>query len=380
MTFYEKAPVSTFLTPLTQINPDDHVRVWQAVSVLKDLQKELDARPTAPTPIPIHHKISARLLYSMMDYAPSLKARNHVAEQILSFNWSDPAEHSQQLVSFSTYIYFCLIQPLKLHQAMTPAPSNIPSHISSTQSRNEIARYLSPGKRFSVKAKALQRDNYRCLVTGDIDRSSIRDKKISLDDGANSLPTEAAHIIPFHLVDFKRNPSTPKAEKSTANLGQDPEQANSKIKRAAAFWDIVSWFGNIDLEGLNGPNINRLDNIIILSQSAHSYFDNLEMWLDEVPEFKNRYKVYLIPDYRLNTLKPEVQFTTSDADQLPVPNPAYLRLHAACAKIAYMSGIADIIHDLETKMEEMDVLAADGSSVDVLQYKLAAIAAAATAE
>jgi hypothetical protein len=68
--------------------------------------------------------------------------------------------------------------------------------------------------------------------------------------------------------------------------------------------------------------------------------------------------------------KDEVQFVTSDPKEMPVPNPLYLRLHAACAKIAHMSGMGELIDHWENELDEMDVLASDGSSMPLLLTRL----------
>lgn len=60
--------------------------------------------------------------------------------------------------------------------------------------------------------------------------------------------------------------------------------------------------------------------------------------------------------------------TTSD---VPLPDPRYLALHAACAKIAHKSGAAETIDLLLRDYEELLVLSPDGSSSKVLEQALA---------
>ena len=47
---------------------------------------------------------------------------------------------------------------------------------------------------------------------------------------------------------------------------------------------------------------------------------------------------------------------------LPLPDPRYLALHAACAKIAHLSGAGAYIDAFDRDMETTQVLAKDGSS------------------
>ncbi len=44
----------------------------------------------------------------------------------------------------------------------------------------------------------------------------------------------------------------------------------------------------------------------------------------------------------------------------------YLKMHAACCKVAHVSGAVDYLHDLDQQEEELDILENDGSSSEVL--------------
>ena len=48
-----------------------------------------------------------------------------------------------------------------------------------------------------------------------------------------------------------------------------------------------------------------------------------------------------------------------------MPDSRYLALHAACARVAHYSGVGDYIEKILSDIEEMDVLADDGSSGSV---------------
>jgi hypothetical protein len=55
---------------------------------------------------------------------------------------------------------------------------------------------------------------------------------------------------------------------------------------------------------------------------------------------------------------------------LPLPDARYLRLHAACAKIAHSSGAAGIIDLHMRDIADSKVLAQDGSSMDILEHAM----------
>lgn len=66
-----------------------------------------------------------------------------------------------------------------------------------------------------------------------------------------------------------------------------------------------------------------------------------------------------------------VEFTNSSPNNvLPMPSKHYLKLHAACAKVANMSGTAEYLKKLEEDREAGTVLAFDDSSANVLDNAL----------
>lgn len=70
-------------------------------------------------------------------------------------------------------------------------------------------------------------------------------------------------------------------------------------------------------------------------------------------------------DYRL----PETVSFVSRSN-IPVPDPRYLALHAACAKVVHQSGMAEILDKLIEDLERTDVLSSDGSSANLLHHAL----------
>lgn len=67
-----------------------------------------------------------------------------------------------------------------------------------------------------------------------------------------------------------------------------------------------------------------------------------------------------------------VTFTQSDPSRelLELPDSKLLNLHAACARVAQMSGAAKAFDRLEGDIEETYVLAFDGSSAPLLDHLL----------
>ena len=59
-------------------------------------------------------------------------------------------------------------------------------------------------------------------------------------------------------------------------------------------------------------------------------------------------------------------FSLPDPENLPLPNPAYLHIHAVCATVAHLSGATEYIDQMWRRMEETHVLAEDGGSSELL--------------
>lgn len=118
----------------------------------------------------------------------------------------------------------------------------------------------------------------------------------------------------------------------------------------------------------------------------HGSFDTLQLWFEEravgaipadtslylIPPLKgqpNSYVIVTVPFREPQT--PVVTFTTNT--DLPLPDPRYLKLHAAVCRIAHMSGAAEYLETYDRKLERIMVLAQDGTSADVLSHRLKAV-------
>lgn len=60
----------------------------------------------------------------------------------------------------------------------------------------------------------------------------------------------------------------------------------------------------------------------------------------------------------------------SELPNLPLPNPAYLRIHAACCRVAHLSGAGEYMDKVLEDLEDVRVLSKDGSSAHLLSFAL----------
>ncbi|KAJ2920985.1 hypothetical protein H1R20_g16109, partial [Candolleomyces eurysporus] len=273
--------------------------------------------------------IACRILGNLIHFAPTDEARSIVVRDIFSAGGD-----YEKMLNSGKRSFERLFRIFKSNKGQIPTPSN---HAS----------------RPSFDTKALVRDGYRCVITGDYDFPSLM-MCPELVEEAGPDPswgfTELCHIF----------------SASTSVILENGD----KRTHAATCCTIAESFGYTTIQqDLNGEKIHRLENVMTMKVDLHRLFDGLELWLVQVG--KDTYKVETF-NLLVNQLYGgrEVKFTTENPKGLPVPSPEYLALHAACAKVAHSSGATEYIETILRDAEEIRVLAADGSSGEVLAHLL----------
>ncbi|KAH9910957.1 uncharacterized protein B0H18DRAFT_842565, partial [Fomitopsis serialis] len=275
--------------------------------------------------------VRARILgYSMLEN-PSDTGRDFLAREINSCSDDDDFERLATL--YINHYLHCF----RAVKGRTSTPSTRPSR-PSFDDMHESLKYLledsAPQDHTTAKQKAFIRDGYRCMLTGAFDMFSVERKPHILPANAPITITHAAHIF--------------SGSANVGTSGTDQDGANHKY--AAPVWAV---FGNTRvLDELHGANVHRLENVMTLRLNEHSFFDRLKLWLESTM-------------YR-REIPPTMTFTTPDPEKLPLPSPDYLRLHAAAARVAHLSGAGEYIDKLLRDMEETRVLSNDGSSALLL--------------
>ncbi|KAI0760556.1 hypothetical protein C8Q74DRAFT_1451463 [Fomes fomentarius] len=322
--------------------------------------------------------ISLRLVgYLLIHYSLfSPDARGPMQNAIASCNAHPDDVTRLKLCELGEFYLKHLIRPMKRSQDCTHAPTNHATRPSFDRRTDTIQESITPSsRRGDAKKKALARDGYCCMVTGRPDTNYLAlhfDALMSVYGKRHSALTQCCHIIPFSISSFK---------------GEREETFGYKLEGAAIFWGILKMFGYHLQPELNGNNINRLENVMTLGGDLHAWFDDMNIWLEEVEEKENTYRTCL--PSRLERMReslhipPEVHFishsidivdgsnhdsATSDAPALP--DPRYLRLRAACCRVAHLSGAAEYLDEIYRDMDTIQVLAVDGSSAEVLDAAL----------
>ncbi|KIJ30487.1 hypothetical protein M422DRAFT_36550 [Sphaerobolus stellatus SS14] len=296
--------------------------------------------------------IYCRILGYFLIYAPSDQARRTIELEIVSCKNKRDA-----LLELGELYYGHFILAFRSNKGKTPTPSNLSSR-ASYDTIAEMTKDLleeAPQNHSSAKKRALVRDGFRCPVTGRVDEDYVLKnhelyQKVTREK-LRTAYTQCAHIISEFIS-------------SGITEGSDKSQC------AATVWAILKRFGYPTLlDELSGSKVHRLENVITMEFNLRQRFDNLRIWFTPT-DHVNQYKLEARYPFLLTGYSPLVTFTTPDERNLPVPNPAYLALHASCAKVAHLSGAAEYIDQVFSDMEETRVLSADGASADVLEHAI----------
>jgi len=188
------------------------------------------------------------------------------------------------------------------------------------------------------------------VLSRKLDDASV-EAGLVIDDGRAVTATRAAHIF----------------DRST----NEDLNVDNKREYAASVHAVLDRFGQIRIDELNGTNIHRLENILTLDSVVHDWFDQLKVWLDRKPDDPvNCYTPAATKPYYLREIQDQVRLNTPDMSKYPLPDPRYLAIHAACARVAHLSGAAEYIEMVFRDMEDTKVLANNGGSGEVLYHAL----------
>ncbi|KAF9654326.1 hypothetical protein BDM02DRAFT_3106658 [Thelephora ganbajun] len=229
----------------------------------------------------------------------------------------------------------------------------------------------------TARRKALARDDYRCILTGMFDRTSLRFSR-ELDQLRRGLDATFTTIQACHIL----NESTMQGIDPTG--ASEDTAVMSKTDYAVTAMSILRDFGlESHAQELLAPDgVHNLGNLLSLAQEVHTYFDNLDLWFEGTDE-PNCYTVcvsdrgierYLRMFGHLCVDGGRLYVTFSSNENTRLPDPKLLALHAACARVVRMSGAAEALDELERDVEGTRVLAFDGSSAHLLDHLMSRFA------
>ena len=142
-------------------------------------------------------------------------------------------------------------------------PISLPVHQDALE---EISSSLSEitsssrSEQTTLKAQCLQRDGFRCCLSGSYDIKSICSRLVQAPIGARVAITECAHILPFALREFN--------EKS----------AIETENKAAIWWALYRYFPALKNK-IDSATINQRQNAITMIDALHGMFGNFKLAL-----------------------------------------------------------------------------------------------------
>jgi len=180
--------------------------------------------------------------------------------------------------------------------------------------------------------------------------------------------TNAVHIIPeglssrVTLADF---PADDEEQEIAKNLlvVENSESGEGKAHQSNSMHSDLRLFGNSEIrEELNGNNIHRLENILTMCTDDHAYFDDLKMWFEPTGTPNEYFLRVSQEEYRPSIFTPpEIhrieKVTLEDTSDRPAPSSRYLALHAACCRVAHMSGAGQYLDEIYRDFDDVAVQA-----------------------
>jgi len=296
--------------------------------------------------------IFVRIPGYLIHYVPTDRGLKNVVQEISS------CIDDSALLNVGKMYYDHYIRAFRANKGRIPTPSNHASRPSFDTIADMVNDTLmeAPQSHADAKKNALIRDEYCCVVTKRYDASSVKrirelHERVVSDPSADTEATQCAHIF---------------AE--STNSGIAPGSAIRDY--AATMWAVMQRFGYESLpDELNGSKVHRLENVMTLIAALHTEFDQLGIWFVATNEM-NKYRLEAAQPYTLRGYPEYVTFTTPDQDKLPVPSPTYLAIHAACAKVAHLSGAAECIDKLYRDMDDSTTLDPHGASALMLEHAI----------
>ncbi|KAH9024600.1 hypothetical protein EDB84DRAFT_1273838 [Lactarius hengduanensis] len=311
--------------------------IRKAYSTLLKIQEAISASDIGTTKASRESReqklMHVRILGYLIREGPSLTASEFVAKEVNKIPEGDEDEVDK---AGERYFHHYL-RIFKKSGGRTPASSLSACEAFETRKAMimEMLRQADkpPEDQKEAKRQALVRDNFQCIVSGEYDsRLVIQNDDLRAAAYSFSPPraskTQCAHIIP-------------------SSTNKNILDSKDEHEHAASFWAILGCFGYKDLpDKLTGKKIHSLDNVMTLELNMHDSFDQLDMWFEAV-----------------------ITLTSVDP-RLPLPNPDYLEIHAACCRVAHLSGAGEYIDKVLEDLEDSRVLSQDGSSARILSFVL----------
>ena len=161
--------------------------------------------------------------------------------------------------------------------------------------------------------------------------------------------TRVTHIIPFSL------------RESTTG---------ASALHLPSIWAALESFSGTSLGALMHGGINAPANVLTLSATCHRYFAALQLALEPAADGS-------VHSYRVRAWGPVAPrlglprtVKLASATGAPLPDPAFLALHCAVCRVLWASARAEELREVLEDLEEVALLAPDGSSANLINIAI----------
>lgn len=214
---------------------------------------------------------------------------------------------------------------------------------------------------------------------------------------------EAAHIIPLGLNSFEKQSRTTEDSSSrevclniTTGYVSDVVDLISCTthQQAVETWAMLRNWAAMDVQSLAGGLINHGSNAILLCLNARHEFARFNCFFIATVSLARRFSPWLPPESRCTNLTlltlssqdephhyqvmdrqrrvSEHTFTDLSRENISLPSPKFLAVHAAFARVLHESGAGDYLESMHEDTEDIATFASDGSTNigDLLYYRI----------
>ncbi|KAK0727689.1 hypothetical protein B0T26DRAFT_638007 [Lasiosphaeria miniovina] len=252
------------------------------------------------------------------------------------------------LSCFADYLLDNFFLPLRASFHKTPQPSpQIHSAVRQAQGGGVQDFVGTPDQVASLQGDCLLHNRYQYVISRRFDAEEANKHLMmhgdkAKDENGNLLVAgprfsrlEVAHILPHSLTKTGNNSQLHPSKK--------------------AVLDILNMFNNRVIHLIKGTDINRLRNVITLTQSLHSWFGNFDIYFKPVLDQEHTYRIQSFLHPMVTPDLPVVHklhFTKSRT--IKPPSQCLLTLHHAISHILHLSTAAGYITKILNGMEWKD--------------------------
>ncbi|KAJ7628637.1 hypothetical protein FB45DRAFT_918839 [Roridomyces roridus] len=269
-----------------------HTPAWNAYNSCVDLEalaswgafvQDLDPRIGNPSLEAFMFQnppeVAGRTLGYALRFAPNDTGRNCVAREVNACNGD-----IESLAGLAHLYIYGLIRVFRNPKGPTPTitADQSPDVTFDQQANIHKISLITPGAQpTSLRKKLLYRDQYRCVLTGLIDRASLdkAEETPELFPDLASLVAPQAPAVPGELLSDLEVAHII-SQSLTDGIGGLSEAATAKLDWASSASAILDRFSGIDIKLLlGGTNLHSAINGFMASLEAHALFDRLDFCL-----------------------------------------------------------------------------------------------------